>query len=51
MTKDRPLAYPALPAGYDLYGTLDMAKDRREFLRINIAGMIILVSDEQSSNA
>lgn len=44
MTNKKTLAYPALPAGYDLYGTLDMAKDRGEFLRINIAGMIILAA-------
>lgn len=44
MTKDRPLAYPALPAGYDLYETLDMAKDRQVFLRINICAIAAVVT-------
>ena len=41
---NKNLAYPALPAGYDLYGTLDMAKDRSEFIRINIGGLIIVAA-------
>lgn len=44
MTKNKKLAYPALPAGYDLYDTLDMAKNRSEFIRINIGGLIITVA-------
>lgn len=30
----RPAAYPALPAGYDLCGTLDMAEDKDVFKKI-----------------
>ena len=36
-----PAAYPGLPAGYDLYETLDMASDRAVFKRISWCSLII----------
>lgn len=36
-----PAAYPGLPAGYDLYETLDMASDRVVFKRIAWCSLII----------
>ena len=38
-----PAAYPGLPAGYDLYETLDMASDRAVFKRISWCSLIIAV--------
>ena len=37
-----PAAYPGLPAGYDLYETLDMASDRAVFKRISWCSLIIV---------
>lgn len=44
MTTEKTFAYPALPAGYDLYETLDLAKDRATFLRINICALAVVVA-------
>lgn len=37
----RPAAYPGLPAGYDLYETLDMAADRAVFKRIAWCSLVV----------
>ncbi|MGN0735155.1 MAG: DUF3267 domain-containing protein [Anaerovoracaceae bacterium] len=39
----RPAAYPGLPAGYDLYETLDMAADKTVFKRISWCSLLIVV--------
>lgn len=35
-------AYPLLPPGYELYEIVDLAKDRKTLLRVNISAMVIM---------
>ncbi len=41
--KTKTLAYPYLPADYDLYDVLDMAKDISTFKKINICALIVAI--------